>query len=356
MSIKLNVSKVAIVVGVITLPVLALTAFSGEQAVPVVEPVKEATQQLPLVKVERLKPVKRHAQIELFGRLEPLISADIASQSNRIVKSLSVDVGQYVQKGDVLAVLDSETVLESVDRARTKLEQRRKEMESQREMLDSEYQSEVVYSEAVANFAQAKAELAEAEKSLKDLTITSPISGFIESRLIEEGELAAVGQVLFEVVDISALKAVAHATEKQLPSLTTGEVVNIETISGETVTGSVTFVSKNADQLSNTYRVEVQIPNEDWGVSAGGSVRVKVDAEPGLYVKVSPALFALDEKGVIGIKQVRNNKVAFTPISLADSDEDGAWVSGLGDMPEVIVLGQGFVRDGDSVQVSYVGE
>ena len=356
MSINLNISKTAIVIGVLTLPVLALTLFSGEQKASIVEPVKEVRQQLPLVKVARLKPVKRHSQIELFGRLEPLTSTKITSQSSRIVESLHVDVGQYVQRGDVLAVLDNETVSENVERARTRLKQRQKEVDSQREMLDSNYQSEVGFSEALANFAQAKAELAEAEKSLRDLTITSPISGYVESRLIEKGELASLGQVLFEVIDISSLKAIAHATEKQLPSLKTGETVYVETISGDTIRGTVTFVSKNADQLSNTYRVEVQIPNEDLAVSAGGSVRVKVDAEPGLYVKVRPALFALDEKGNFGIKQVRNNKVVFTRISLADSDEDGAWVTGLGDAPEVIVLGQGFVRDGDSVQVSYVGE
>ncbi|GAL06715.1 membrane-fusion protein [Photobacterium aphoticum] len=61
-------------------------------------------------------------------------------------------------------------------------------------------------------------------------------------------------------------------------------------------------------------------------------------------------MLALDEAGNLGIKTiVDNDKVKFIPIAVVKVEPDGVW---LGDTPnpvEVITVGQGFVRDGDTV-------
>jgi membrane fusion protein, multidrug efflux system len=50
---------------------------------------------------------------------------------------------------------------------------------------------------------------------------------------------------------------------------------------------------------------------------------------------------------------VVNDLVKFVPIDIVKSDSQGVWLSGMGEQADVITLGQGFVRDGDKVEVVY---
>ena len=54
--------------------------------------------------------------------------------------------------------------------------------------------------------------------------------------------------------------------------------------------------------------------------------------------------------GNIGVKTVNNKKVVFTPINVVKSENDGLWLTGLGQQADIITLGQGFVRAGDEVE------
>jgi multidrug efflux system membrane fusion protein len=59
---------------------------------------------------------------------------------------------------------------------------------------------------------------------------------------------------------------------------------------------------------------------------------------------------ALDEAGNIGVKTIdSDNKVVFTKIDIVKSEPSGVWLAGLGERANVITLGQGFVRIGDTV-------
>ncbi len=63
-------------------------------------------------------------------------------------------------------------------------------------------------------------------------------------------------------------------------------------------------------------------------------------------------MLALDERGNLGVKTVQNQHVRFVPIQLVKAEQDGVWLSGLGEEVDIIVLGQGFVRDGDLVDAT----
>jgi multidrug efflux system membrane fusion protein len=67
--------------------------------------------------------------------------------------------------------------------------------------------------------------------------------------------------------------------------------------------------------------------------------------------KISPALLTLDPDGNIGIKIVNEfDEVEFFQIELARSDADGVWISGLPEAAHIIVVGQGYVSVGQTVE------
>ena len=68
--------------------------------------------------------------------------------------------------------------------------------------------------------------------------------------------------------------------------------------------------------------------------------------------KVSPALFALNDDGVVGLRTVdADGRVAFNPVEIVRDDGDGVWVVGLPDTATLITVGQELVAQGQSVEV-----
>ena len=68
-----------------------------------------------------------------------------------------------------------------------------------------------------------------------------------------------------------------------------------------------------------------------------------------LAVKVTPAMLALDESGNLGVKTLVDERVHFVPIQLVKAEQDGVWLTGLGEQVSIITTGQGFVRDSEQV-------
>ena len=67
--------------------------------------------------------------------------------------------------------------------------------------------------------------------------------------------------------------------------------------------------------------------------------------------KVSPALFALDDSGNVGVRTINeNNIVEFHIVDIVREDADGVWVSGLPEMATVITVGQELVVPGQQVE------
>ncbi len=64
---------------------------------------------------------------------------------------------------------------------------------------------------------------------------------------------------------------------------------------------------------------------------------------------MTPAMLTLDDEGNLGVKTLIADKVHFVPIQLVKAEQDGVWLTGLGEKVDIITRGQGFVRDGDKV-------
>ncbi len=68
---------------------------------------------------------------------------------------------------------------------------------------------------------------------------------------------------------------------------------------------------------------------------------------------VSPAILALGDDGRLGVKTVEaENTVAFHPVEVVQAEAQGVWVRGLPDEARIVTLGQGFVRQGETVRVA----
>ncbi|MDF4701766.1 efflux RND transporter periplasmic adaptor subunit, partial [Vibrio parahaemolyticus] len=116
------------------------------------------------------------------------------------------------------------------------------------------------------------------------------------------------------------------------------------------------YIGRVSSATTNTFPIEIEIDNQDARIPAGMSAEVQLPLSEVLAVKITAAMLALDEEGNLGVKTLRNEHVEFVPIQLVKAEDDGVWLSGLGERVDIIVLGQGFVRDGDQVLANKVDD
>ena len=114
----------------------------------------------------------------------------------------------------------------------------------------------------------------------------------------------------------------------------------------------MTFIGNTADDVTRTYTLEIQVNNEDYSVPSGISVQIDVPVERVMAQKVSPALFALDDDGRVGLRTIdAENRVVFHFVDVVADAADGVWVTGLPDVATIITVGQELVVHGELVDV-----
>ena len=159
-----------------------------------------------------------------------------------------------------------------------------------------------------------------------------------------------MGDQIAMVADLQPIIVTGYATEHQVSALRVGQSANIALLNQPETSGEIRYIASVADENTNTFKVEVAVENTDNKWRAGQSGMLNIALNETQAIKVSPALLALDEQGNIGIKTVADEHVVFTEIDIVKSENDGVWLGGLGSQADIIVLGQGFVRDGDQVE------
>ena len=200
----------------------------------------------------------------------------------------------------------------------------------------------------------ARAALAQATRDIENLTIKAPFAGLLESDTAELGTVLGAGSVCARVIQLDPIKLVVFAPEAEVNRIEVGALAGARLISGDTVTGRVTFLARSADPATRTFRVEVEIPNPDFAIRDGQTVELAISSAGRAAHLVPQSALTLNDDGNIGLRLVSaENLVEFAPIDVIRDTVDGIWVAGLPEQADIITLGQDYVRAGVKVAPSY---
>lgn len=334
---------------------LTLWILSGVAASPEASTEKSKSSEdvapLAKVKVETLQADMVNREITLYGRTEPDRQATLRAEIRGQVMEVLVDRGQEVKAGDVLFRLDQNDLEQQLVSAKALLKQREIELEGAQSLGKKGYQSQSTQAQAEANLQSAKANVERLELSLENTQIAAPFDGVLNDRYVEVGDYLREGDQIAMVVDLQPLVIRADVTENHVRELELGQTAKGRLVSGELMQGKIRYISSVSNQGTNTFKIEVAVDNSKNQYIAGMSTELSVPLQQTWAVKITPAVMALDEQGNLGVKVVRQKHVHFVPIDIVRSDNEGVWLSGLGQSADVITLGHGFVRDGDEVEV-----
>lgn len=303
-------------------------------------------------KVIKASPVTR--SLTLYGRTEPDHSATVTAEvSGQVIEVLAVR-GSVLKKGDLIARLDKNNLPLQLEYAEVRLQQRKVEFDGIKKLSTKGFQGNVKLAESASALKQAQAELGKLQQLLSKKDIRAPQSGILNERFIEEGEFVSIGTDIAQITDIDPLIVTANVAEKDITFIKLGQKAKVRLLDEQIVEGELRYISRVSNSETNTFKVEVSIPNADSQLWAGISAELSLPLESTLAIKVSPALMSLDEEGNIGIKLVNNKVVHFHPANLVKTTQDGVWLGGFNEQVEIIILGQGFVNKGDLVETTVV--
>jgi multidrug efflux system membrane fusion protein len=305
------------------------------------------------VKVETRLGQHIHKTIELYGRTEPDRITTLKAEVHGKIIEVLAKRGSKVSKGEIIAKIALNDLPAQLTRSQALLKQREVEYEGALKLNKQGYQGKVHLAQSYAALESVNAEIQRLELNIAHTIIKAPFTGILNTRYVEVGDYVASGDDIAMIADLDPLIVRAHATEQQISQLSVGQVARVSLLNGEQAEGELRYIASVGNDATNTFKIEVAIDNKKARLFAGLSSELTIDLTKMSAIKISPALLALDEQGNIGVKSVKNSIVHFTPIQIIKSENDGVWLTGLGEKADIIVLGQGFVRAGDKVEAIF---
>jgi multidrug efflux system membrane fusion protein len=210
---------------------------------------------------------------------------------------------------------------------------------------------------ARADLASAEAQLTQSEEAADAAVIRAPFAGRLDALDVDEGSFVTAGGEVGTILDTDPLSIVIQVPQQSLSRIREGQEASVQFITGEERSGTVEYVSQDANAETRTFRAEIVVPNPDGAIASGLSVQVRIPTGEMSAHFISPAILSLGTDGRLGVKTVNaENRVVFHEVVLERAQTDGVWVSGLPENARVITIGQGFVSDGESVAPKPEGE
>lgn len=310
---------------------------------------------LPQVRVRTSKAATYVGSVTLRGRTEALRSVDIGAEVSGAVDEILVQRGAAVHAGDVICRLSVRDREAALTEAKAELRQREIEYNAAAKLKGAGYGTANRLAEAQAQLDAARAKVTRMTLDLGNTEIKAPFDGVIEETMAEIGDILNPGgpQGCALIVDTSTILVTGQVAEREIADIAEGATATARLITGQKVTGKVRFIASKADPDTRTFRVEIEVANADGKLRAGVTTEAEIPTSPVSAHHLSPSILNLDSKGTIGLKTIdAQNTIAFVPVEIIGSDDDGVWLTGLPEKADIVTVGQDYVLPGQKVEVS----
>jgi len=175
----------------------------------------------------------------------------------------------------------------------------------------------------------------------------------METRAVEVGDLMDMGGQCASLLDDTPMLLTGLVPEQEVGKLFLGAVVTATLLTGETVEGTVTYISRAADTSSRSYAIEVELAAGEESIRQGISAEIYIAANEAQAHLIPASALTMDDAGLVGVKTLdQNNVVHFAPVSIIGENntvDPGMWVTGLPISAVIVTHGQEIVFPGQSV-------
>jgi len=315
--------------------------------------------------------------VEMVGTLHPDQEITISSQVEGQVAATEADLGDRVNKGQLLArIRDTEfrLAVEQTDaslketlarlglekvplpsfdvaktspvlKAKAELDAAEANWQRMKTLLEGKFISAQEYDSAearyktaqaviqstldeakaiVANAHMKEAQLRAVREKLKDTTIEAPLAGSVSRRLISAGEYVKAGAPLFTIVQDHPLKLRGMIPERFAPSIQAGQKVElkVDAFPQKTFSGQLTRLSPAAEVASRSFLAEGRIENPERLLKPGFFTKASI------FTQVDPNALTVPQQALVNFAGVTKVFVVVNDVAQERVVQAGAQVGG----------------------------
>lgn len=357
------------------------------------------------VKVVKVSEMPVGASVQVTGALAAQDEATVSVKVPGRLKSLPVDLGSVVRRGQLVAqveqqdyqlrVQQAEAALaqarvrlglqpdgadEKVDleqtgtvrQARAQMDEARKARERAASLVESgviarsEFESADAalkvsiskYQDAVEEIrnrqgllAQRRSELAIARQQLADTTVVAPFDGVVQERKASAGEYLAAGAPVVTVVRVNPLRFRAEVPERDAASVRSGQQVRV-TVEGapQTYTGRIVRLSPTITEQSRMLVVEADVAN-DGSLRPGSFARGDIVTSDTSTAVTVPSGAIVNFAGIEKVILVQNGKALEKSVTTGRRMGDLTEVVSGVNVGDAVIVNPGNLQSGMAVQV-----
>lgn len=265
-------------------------------------------------------PARIKSALKLMGeiRLNADRTVHVVPRLSGLVESVPVNAGDMVKKGQVLAVISSQSLADQRSElmaAQKRLALARVTHDREKKLWEEKISAEQDYLQARQAMQEAEIDVQTAQQKLSAIgggtsgssltryEIRSPIDGMVTDKQIAAGQVVAEHSTIFIVADLSTVWAEVAVYAKDLPTIHTGQQATVSaTAFAATTTGTVSYIGSLAGGQARTTVARVVLPNPEGLWRPGLPVDVEVVSE-----EVSVPLAVAEE----GLQSLRDWTVVF---------------------------------------------
>ncbi|GLS34045.1 RND family efflux transporter, MFP subunit [Mesorhizobium albiziae] len=273
--------------------------------------------------------------------------------SGRLTEFL-VQSGARVEKGQVLARLDSDTEEIALERAKIARDDAAAKVERFRALRASSTATAVQLTEAELALRNADLSIHDAQVALERRSIIAPIAGVVGILPIEAGNYVTSQSAVATIDDRSSILVDFWAPERFASAVKIGTELQARSLANpnEAFTGSISAVDNRIDAKSRTLWVQAKIANPADSLRAGMSFQVTMRFPGDTYPAVSPLAIQWGADGAF-IWAVEDGKAKRVPVRIVQRNTEDVLVDAPITSGDIVVTeGVQSVREGSDVRIA----
>ncbi len=251
--------------------VLLLSACSEEKTERKTEPIS--------VETETVTTSSNLQGRTYVGVVEEESATSVSFTGSGALKHVYVQEGQHVRSGQVIAEIDDTQSRNMLSAAESQMKQANDVLERMQLLHDNGSLAEMKWVETQSKVEQAKAQLDLAKKSLADCRVYAPVSGIIGKSVMNSGETVLPSMPVASILNIGRVKVVVSVPEKEIANFTahTHTSITVEALGGRTYQGGTITKGVEADGMTHTYDIKINLQNPDHKLLPGMVCQVNVN-------------------------------------------------------------------------------
>ena len=234
------------------------------------------------VSTVKVLPAESTIVLNYSGTVEASQTIPLNFQTPGTVQKIYVQVGDIVNKGQLLASIDNSDMMNIYNGAQAKYDQAKDAYNRLKSVHDQGSLPEIKWVEMETGLEQAKSMLELSKNNLEKCNMRAPVCGFVGRRNIEPGQ-SAIGAALspIELVKIETVYVKISVPEIEISKLSKGQRATfcVSALDGKQFEGVVANVSPVAEVISRTYPVKISVKNPKYELKPGMVCEVALNLE-----------------------------------------------------------------------------